>query len=230
MFSTRFNPALDDRVHNLRVASNAINNVIVYPGQSFSFNTWVGPRLEKNGYKEAPVVVAGELVPGIGGGVCQVSSTLYNAVLLANLRVVKRHNHSLPSAYIAMGRDATVVDNGQDFIFENNLNTPVLLVTMIESPYLRVAILGEKTNWSEVALQTEVLKVIPFETEELVDPALAPEERIKEQEGRQGYRVALWRIVRFEDGTERKYLENTSIYPPRNEKYKVGIMPDKERL
>lgn len=230
MFSTRFNPDLSDRVHNLRIASQAINNVIVYPGQNFSFNTWVGPRLAENGYKEAPVVVAGELVPGIGGGVCQVSSTLYNAVLLSNLRVVKRYNHTLPSAYVAMGRDATVVDNGMDFMFENNLNTPVLLVTAVESPYLRVAILGEKTNWRKVELQTELLKVLPFKTIETFDPTLKPEERIKEQEGRQGYRVALWRIVHYKDGTKRKYLESTSIYPARPEKYKVGIMPDKERL
>lgn len=222
MYSTRFNPSLTDRVHNLKVASNAINNVILYPGQSFSFNTWVGPRLTETGYKEAPVVLYGELVPGIGGGVCQVTSTLYNAVLLANLKVVTRHNHSIPITYVPMGRDATVVYGGLDFIFENNLKTPVLLVAMVDSSTLRVAVLGQKQGWKQVALETEIIEKYPYKTKEEYDSTLGPEERIKIQDGRDGFKVALYRTVTYEDDTVEKQLVNTSVYPSRPEKYKLG--------
>lgn len=227
MFSTKFNNNLSDRVHNLKIASTALDNVIIYPGQSFSFNTWVGPRLAETGYKEAPVVLLGKLVPGVGGGVCQVSSTLYNAVLLANLKIVKRQNHTLPSAYIPLGRDATVVYGGHDFIFENTLRTPILLATTIEPPYLRIAVLGEKTDWEKVSLATEILATFPFKTTETFDPALPEGERKKEQEGRNGFKVALWRTVYYRDGSVGKNLENTSIYPAQPEEYKVGKKPEK---
>lgn len=228
MYSTRFNPTLTDRVHNLKVASNAINNVILYPGQNFSFNTWVGPRLSETGYKEAPVVVEGELVPGIGGGVCQVTSTLYNAVLLANMKVVTRYNHSIPITYVPMGRDATVVYGGLDFIFENNLKTPVLLVAMVEASTLRVAVLGKKQGWKEVFLETEVLEKYPYQTKEEYDPSLGEEERVKVQDGRDGFKVALYRTVTYEGGRLDRQLVNTSVYPSRAEKYKTGKHPGKK--
>lgn len=221
-YSTQFNPDFHDRVHNLQIASNALHNVIIYPGQSFSFNTWVGPRLTETGYKEAPVILRGKLVPGIGGGVCQVSTTLYNAVLLANLKILQRSNHTLPINYVPLGRDATVDYNGIDFIFENTLDTPVLLATVVDPPYMRVAVLGKKTDWQEVEIKTEVQRTYPFKKEEELVATLGQGERLKEQDGRDGYKIALWRIVRYPDGTEKKYLENTSIYPSQPEKYKIG--------
>lgn len=225
-YSTEFNPDFHDRVHNLQIASNALHNVIVYPGQNFSFNTWVGPRLTETGYKEAPVILYGKLVPGIGGGVCQVTTTLYNAVILANLKIVQRTNHTLPINYVPLGRDATVDYNGIDFIFENTLDTPVLLATIVDPPYMRVAVLGKKTDWQAVEIQTEIQRTYPFKKEEKSVATLAQGERLKEQEGRDGYKIALWRIVRYPDGTEKKHLENTSIYPSRPEKYKVGPSPE----
>jgi len=228
MYSTRFDPNSTDRVHNLKVASGAINNVILYPGQNFSFNTWVGPRLAETGYKEAPVVLYGELVPGIGGGVCQVTSTLYNAVLLANLKVITRYNHSIPITYVPMGRDATVVYDGVDFIFENNLKTPVLLVAMVEGSSVRVAVLGQKQGWKEVSLETQILEKYPYQVKEEYDPSLGAEERIKVQDGRDGFKVALYRTVTYKDGRVDKHLVNTSVYPSRPEKYKMGKRPGKE--
>ncbi|HOJ76646.1 MAG TPA: VanW family protein [Bacillota bacterium] len=222
MYKTRYNPRLIDRSHNLKNAALAIDNVIVYPGQGFSFNTWVGPRLAETGYKEAPVVLNGKLVPGIGGGVCQVSTTLYNAVMLANLKVLKRQNHTIPSAYVPLGRDATVVYDGLDFMFENTLKTPILITAVVEPPYVRVAILGEKTDWESVSFKTETLATYPFKVKEIKDPTLESGKRVKESDGRKGYKVALYRIITYKDGTTKKTLENISIYPAQPEEYKVG--------
>ncbi len=222
VYSTKFNPAHSDRTHNLSLASSLIDNVLIYPGQNFSFNTWVGPRLSESGYKEAPVVLLGKLVPGVGGGVCQVSSTLYNAVLLANLKVVTRLNHSLPSGYVPLARDATVSYDSIDFIFENNNPAPVLIVTRLAPPRLTVTVLGKKTDWESVALETVEIASYPYSTKEIPDPALPAGERVKAFDGVMGHKVELWRKVVMKDGSVKKRRENTSIYPAQPEEYKVG--------
>ena len=221
-YTTRFNDKLPDRVHNLETASKAIHNVLVKPGQKFSFNARVGPRVSETGYREAPVVLFNKLVPGIGGGVCQVSTTLYNAVLFANLPVVQRTSHSLPSAYVPLARDATVVDEWIDFQFENNLKTPILLAAVVNPPYLTVAILGKKEGWERVSLESVIVKTYPFEIKEIPDPELPIGERIKDLDGKNGYLTELWRTVQLPDGKILKRRENVSIYPAQPEEYKIG--------
>ena len=107
-YSTSFDASNINRSHNIAVASKALNNSLIKPGEVFSFNVKVGPRTAKRGYREAIIIEANEFVPGLGGGVCQVSTTLYNAVLLAGLEIVERSNHSLAIAYAPLGRDAAV--------------------------------------------------------------------------------------------------------------------------
>lgn len=223
IYSTRFDPSKTDRVHNITTACSAIDNTIVYPGQSFSFNTWVGPRVSEAGYKEAPVVFNGKLVPGIGGGICQASSTLYNAVLLSNLHVIQRFNHTLPSAYVPLARDATVVYGGIDFIFQNNYSYPILITAEIQSPYLTIAILGRKVGWERVNLENRVVETYPYQIKEIPDPSLRRGARRKQQQGQKGYKVELWRDVYLENGAVRRELVNTSIYPAQPEEYKIGV-------
>jgi vancomycin resistance protein YoaR len=222
IYLTPFNPGAFERVHNLKTAAEALNNVIIYPGQNFSFNTWVGPRMANTGYKEAPVVIRGKLVPGIGGGVCQVSSTLYNAVLLANLEIVKRYNHSLASGYVPLGRDATVVNGSVDLIFKNNLAAPILLTAEVDPPYVRVAVLGEKKGWERIDLETEIVAKYPFAKLKIEDPQL-PWGKVITQPGKPGYKVNLWRVAHYQDGTMRKQRVNTSIYPSQPEESRYGI-------
>jgi vancomycin resistance protein YoaR len=221
IYRTTYNQAASERVHNLKTAAEALNNVIVYPGQNFSFNTWIGPRMADTGYKEAPVVFKGKLVPGIGGGVCQISTTLYNAVLLANLPIVKRFNHSLPSTYVPLGRDATVVNGGMDLIFKNDLATPILLIAEVAPPYVRVAVLGEKKGWERVNLETEIVARYPYRKREVRDSQL-PHGEVLTQPGKPGYKINLWRIVRYRNGIRRKTLVNTSIYPAQPEELRIG--------
>lgn len=126
-YITSFNPGNKNRSTNIKLATEAINNTVVFPGETFSFNKVVGKRTEGKGYQRAKVIVRGEYSDDIGGGICQVSSTLFNAVDSAGLEIVQRFSHSRDVPYIPPGRDATVSWYGPDFEFRNTYNQPVLI-------------------------------------------------------------------------------------------------------
>lgn len=126
-YVTYYNAGNKNRSHNIMLASRAINNYVILPGEIFSFNKVVGKRTRAKGYLQAPVIVRGELSEGIGGGICQVSSTLYNAVDKAGLHIVQRYSHSRHVAYVPPGRDATVSWYGPDFAFQNKYAYPILV-------------------------------------------------------------------------------------------------------
>lgn len=127
---------------NIELAAAAINNYLLFPGELFSFNKAVGPRTVERGYELAPIIVGGSVVPGLGGGICQVSSTLYNAVLEAGLEVVERYPHSLPVGYVPPGRDATVSDY-LDFKFRNNQDRVLLIKTACQGGRIEITILKQ---------------------------------------------------------------------------------------
>ncbi|MFD0049905.1 VanW family protein [Actinomycetes bacterium NPDC127524] len=133
-YVTYFKSSNKNRSHNISLATNALNNYVVFPGEIFSFNKAVGMRTESKGYLKAPVIVKGEFSEGIGGGICQVSSTLFNAADIAGLDIVQRYSHSRAVPYVPKGRDATVSWYGPDFQFANTLNQAVLI---------RAQVLGE---------------------------------------------------------------------------------------
>jgi vancomycin resistance protein YoaR len=126
-YVTSFNSHNKKRSNNIQLATKAINNQVVFPGETFSFNRVVGKRTVAKGYLRAPVIVRGEFSEDIGGGICQVSSTLYNAVDYAGLKIVERFSHSRKVPYIPPGRDATVSWYGPDFVFKNTYNQPILI-------------------------------------------------------------------------------------------------------
>lgn len=126
-YITYFNAHNEKRSHNILLASEAINNQVVFPGETFSFNRVVGKRTKDKGYLLAPIIVRGELSEGIGGGICQVSSTLFNAVDNAGLKIVERYSHSKRVPYVPHGRDATVSWYGPDFSFKNKFNQPIFI-------------------------------------------------------------------------------------------------------
>ncbi|MFD1737745.1 VanW family protein [Bacillus salitolerans] len=126
-YMTYFNSRNKTRTHNIGLATESINNHVVFPGEVFSFNGVVGKRTKERGYLPAPIIVKGELSEGIGGGICQVSSTLFNAVDQAGVKIVKRYSHSKRVPYVPPGRDATVSWYGPDFTFKNNYNQPILI-------------------------------------------------------------------------------------------------------
>jgi vancomycin resistance protein YoaR len=126
-YLTYYNASNKERSFNIQLAANAINNHVVFPGQTFSFNRVVGKRTAHKGYLPAPIIVKGELSEGIGGGICQVSSTLFNAVDNSGLKIIQRFSHSKSVRYVPKGRDATVSWYGPDFKFMNAYNQPILI-------------------------------------------------------------------------------------------------------
>jgi vancomycin resistance protein YoaR len=126
-YVTTFNTYNKKRTNNIYLSAQGINNYVVFPGETFSFNQVVGQRTARKGYLPAPVIIRGELSEDFGGGICQVSSTLFNAVDNAGLKVIQRFPHSRKVTYIPPGRDATVSWNGPDFVFKNIYNQPILI-------------------------------------------------------------------------------------------------------
>lgn len=130
------------RVKNIRLSLEALNNTLLHPGEVFSFNGVVGERTVEKGYGPAPIFLGESVVPGVGGGVCQTSSTLYNAVKRADLEIVERKIHSRPPSYIQHGKDAAVAWPYTDFQFRNNRDTPIIVKGGVEGWRARTWILG----------------------------------------------------------------------------------------
>ncbi len=145
-FSTNYNARDTDRTTNLKLAANKINGTVLMPGETFSYNQVVGARTIAAGYKEAPIYVQGQVVDGLGGGICQITSTLYNAVLYANLEIVERSNHQFVPSYVTASRDATVVYGSIDFKFKNNRNYPIKLICSVANGVASFQIFGLKTD------------------------------------------------------------------------------------
>jgi vancomycin resistance protein YoaR len=133
-----------DRVTNLKVAAERCNNTILYPGDEFSYNKALGPRTVAAGYRNGKIYSGGQVVDGIGGGICQISSTLYNAVLMSNLEIVERRNHQFVTSYVGAGRDATVVYGAIDFRFKNTRKYPIRITASAVNGIATVSIYGIK--------------------------------------------------------------------------------------
>ncbi len=144
-YTTYYNPTNEERATNIALSAEAIHGAVVFPGEIFSFNETVGERTEDKGYKRAPVIVQGELAEDIGGGICQVSSTLFNAVDLHGIEMVERFTHSRSVPYVPPGRDATVSWWGPDFSFKNLYNEPIVLVAQAENGILTIEIFSSET-------------------------------------------------------------------------------------
>ncbi|OYD07000.1 VanW family protein [Paludifilum halophilum] len=179
-YTTYLNPGNTDRTTNVRLASEAINNRVLNPGEVFSFNKTVGKRTAARGYKPATIIVRGEYSEGLGGGICQTSSTLYNSVDAAGLAVIARFSHSKEVTYVPKGRDATVAWNGPDFRFRNNLSAPILIRSFLKGGTLTVEIYTTPEAWHN----PRKVEGAPTEVESTTDsePNQASEELNREDE------------------------------------------------
>lgn len=147
-FYTSYFNSSEERKSNISLACKSLDNTIVDVNGEFSFNKTVGERTEKRGYKKAKIIVGGEFVDGVGGGVCQVSTTLYNAVLLSGLKVVEYHPHSLPVSYVAPSFDAMVNSSYADLKFINNTNNPIIIKAYADGVRVKIEIFGEEMKES----------------------------------------------------------------------------------
>ncbi|MBC7288236.1 MAG: VanW family protein, partial [Armatimonadetes bacterium] len=221
-FSTPFNPSQSNRTHNLRLAAAAINETVIMPGEQFSLNAALGPRITDRGYKDAPTYVNGRSVPTPGGGVCQVATTLYNAALLAGLKITERHHHSRPVPYCPAGRDATVSYGSLDLKLVNNLKHPILLLCWTEGNRLHVSFVGSCEDDTDVELVRSNLATVQRPVKEVPDPTLPPGKRVVEEKGSDGHRVTLTRIISRNGQVLRREVLHTDVYQPWPKIVRVG--------
>lgn len=189
-FTTRYDVSDVDRTTNLVLAIKKINGTVLRAGEEFSYNKVVGARTVAAGYKNAKIYSAGQVVDGLGGGICQVSSTLYNAALLANLEITERRNHQFVTSYVEAGRDATVVYGSTDFKFKNTRKYPIRIVATAKNGILTMTIYGIKEeNEYTFKFTPKVLATTPYQTQYIDDDTL-PEgtEKVK-QKGAVGKKV-----------------------------------------
>ena len=220
-FQTKFSRS-KNRTHNVKLAASAVDGLFLMPGAEFSYNDWVGERSVARGYREAPVIEQGQLVEGLGGGACQVSSTIHAAALLSGLEIVERYNHSLPSSYIPMGMDAVVSYPTLDLRIKNNFDHPVVLRVLIEDTTLIANFYSDTPRNSKVYFRHEIAEEIPYKEVITTDPTLPPETTKITKRGKPGYRILRSRIVlkdgkesfeKFYDDTYQSQTQNVTISP-----------------
>lgn len=216
-YRTTFSSHLEGRNENIRVAANYINDTVLMPGETFSYNEKTKLKTVKNGYKNATVIVNGEIEEGLGGGVCQVSSTLYNSVLYAGLDVVQRRPHSIPSNYVTYGRDAVVSDNSIDFKFKNNYDFPIVIKTYTGSNSVTVSIYGNTESVPNIEITSAVVSKKAREVKRVEDPTLPKGEEKVKTKGRDEIRSETYVIV---DGEKR--LVSKDKYPSQTKVILVG--------
>ena len=207
-----------DRNENLKLALECIDGVILAPGDTFSFDKTLGERTAEKGYKSAKVFSGGKIIDAIGGGICQVSSTLYNAVLRSNLDVLERHNHSFIVTYMPAGYDAAVAYQAIDFKFKNSTNWPIKIQgRTTDANELVITIIGTNENPGKtVEFYTQLVKTTEFKTIYIDDPQMAEGKTVIKQNGINGYVVDTYKIVK-QDGKEmNRYKITTSVYIPLN--------------
>lgn len=186
-FTTRYDVSDVDRSTNLQIACQKINGKVILVGETFSYNQALGPRTVAAGYKNGKIYSGGEVVDGLGGGICQISSTLYNAVLMANLQIVERRNHQFVTSYVAAGRDATVVYGVTDFKFKNTRQYPVRIVASARNGIATVSIYGIKEeNEYTFSFSTKTISTIPYTTQYQEDASLSAGTETVKQKGANG--------------------------------------------
>ncbi len=199
---TTYVSGTSDRISNVKLAASTINGTILMPKEEFAYNARVGERTAKRGYKKAPAYSNGISVQEYGGGVCQVSSTLYKAVVLANLKVTEHHNHTYESSYIDLGMDATVSWDGPDFKFKNDMDYPVKIIAKYSDGTLNIKIKGAKLNDNKVVFSYKVLKTIPRKVKYEKDKTMLEGKQKVIQTGHDGYHVQTYRTIVDKNGKE----------------------------
>ncbi len=206
----------EKRNNNVLLAARAVNGTTVMPGETFSFNKRVGERTAQKGYQMAPAIAGGVMSDEIGGGVCQVSSTLFNAAAMAGMTIVSRSPHAWPSSYVDMGRDATVNWPGLDFKFRNDKNTPVFLLASYGKRKLTVEVYGMMTGPGEsIRLDTNLVSTTEPPREALFqqNPLLPPGTQKELKKPRTGYVVDTYRVYHRNGAEYRREKLFTSTYP-----------------
>ena len=204
-YSTTFNSGVWGRSYNIKLSTDSINDSLLETGDVLSFNDSTGARSLKNGYKNAPVIVNGEVEEGMGGGVCQVSSTLFNAASLSGLSIAERSNHSIPSSYVDIGRDAVVDYGNLDLKIENKFKNPVYISSGVEGNKIIVKVYGNSSDKTDIRLYSVVNGRVGRKTKVVKSG--------KPSNGRDGIKATTYRVIKDKNGNETKEVLTSSYYP-----------------
>ena len=225
-YVTKFAVNEKERNFNLKLAASRINGAVLKPGEEWSFNKTVGERSQATGYKVAHVITAGEMIDGLAGGTCQISTTLFGAAFFAGLDIVKTTNHSRPSIYTPLGFDATVVwDTQTDLVIKNPYDFPVAIMYRVGNGEAKVEVLGKKRPWTKITFSRELLEETPFSVEERLDAEMPEGQTMLDQAGFNGYRLKRYR--RFYQGKKMVREQKWEVrYKPVTEYVRRGTNPD----
>lgn len=222
-FSTKYDASNRNRSTNLEIAAKKINGTVLMPGDVFSFNKVVGKRTVEEGYKDAKIYADGGVVDGLAGGICQISSTLYNAVLLGNLEIVERRNHSFPTSYVKTGRDATVVYGVIDFQFKNSRSYPIKIEASVKNGIAEFQIHGmQEEKEYEIRILPVTTQSIPYSTSFIQDATLIPGQQVIVQAGQPGYKVTTYIEKRLNGELVSKEILSNDTYSPMKAIVRVG--------
>lgn len=222
-FSTSYSTKNVNRTTNIKLASSKIDGIVILPGETFSYNVTVGQRTATAGFKSAAVYAGGEVTTGIGGGICQVSSTLYNSVLLSNLEIVERHNHGFNPGYVKAGTDATVSWGGPDFKFRNNRKYPIKILCINSGGTITTKIFGLKEeNDYEVEIETYITSYIPYKTITKNVSSLKSGQTKVIESGSNGCNSVAYRILKKDGKVVSKTLLSKDTYSPHNRVVHIG--------
>lgn len=213
-FTTSFPLSGEGRIHNIRSTAASIQDLLMAPGETFDYSKIIEQTEAKYGYKEAPVILNGNLVPGIGGGICQVSSTLYNAVLRSGLDIVERRNHSLPVSYVTLGQDATFASGYINFKFRNNTDSYLLIRTITTDRDVTVKLFGHLSPSISYDIDSNIIETIQPPIKYLHNPSLATGATRPISTGKVGYKVETYRIKRENGMIVSKELISKDQYSP----------------
>ena len=222
-YTTKFDETNYSRAKNVKLALEKLNGVVVMPGEVFSYNKTLGKRTVEAGFDYAAGYSGGKVVPMLGGGICQVSSTLYDAVVYANLNIVERHNHMFQTQYIGAGRDATVVYGSLDFKFENNREYPIMIKTKSNSGVADVKIFGIKEAIEyEIDIVPTVLSYTAYSVVYENDSSMEAGREKVSQSGMKGCKTITYKIKKLNGQEVEREVLSTDTYKPMNKIIRRG--------
>ena len=220
-FTTDYSPSNKPRVNNIHTLADALDGTLIAPGGTFSFNETIGPRTAEKGYQEANAIVNGKLVPQLGGGVCQVGTTIFNTVFFSGLPVIERRNHSLYISHYPKGRDATVSWGGPDIRFKNDTEHWVLVATAYSNSTVTISLYGTDSGYDVSYKTGEFTDFRDYPVREIKDATLPVGTRIIDEKGVRGRSVVVTRTV-TKNGTVVRTDTFKSTYKPSEEVVRVG--------
>jgi len=220
-YTTTFSSSNKPRVNNIHTLADALDGTLVAPGEVFSFNETIGQRTAEKGYQEANAIVNGKLVPQLGGGICQMGTTIFNTVFFSGLPVVERRNHSLYISHYPKGRDATISWGGPDFKFRNDTDKWVLVATAYTNSSVTVSLYGTDPGYKVTYVTGPFTNVVPYPVREIKDPTLPKGTKIVDEKGASGRTIVVTRTV-TKDGRVIHTDTFKSVYKAAEEVVRVG--------